>query len=54
MAAKSVEFIKEASAEYEAAFDWFFTRSEQSAAKFAGEVGRAIDMIAEAPALAAG
>jgi plasmid stabilization system protein ParE len=49
MAAKSVEFLQEASAEYEAAFDWYFTRSEPSAWKFSSELAQAIDMIAEAP-----
>jgi plasmid stabilization system protein ParE len=49
MAAKSVEFLEEASAEYEAAFDWYFTRSEASASKFASELAQAIDIIAEAP-----
>ncbi len=49
MAAKSVEFLEEASAEYEAAFDWYFARSESSASKFASELAQAIGMIAEAP-----
>jgi plasmid stabilization system protein ParE len=49
MAAKSVEFLEEASADYEAAFDWYFTRSEATAANFANELARAIGMIAEAP-----
>ena len=49
MAAKSVEFLEEASAEYEAAFDWYFARSESSASKFASELAQAIAMIAEAP-----
>ena len=49
MAAKSIEFLEEASAEYEAAFDWYFARSEASASKFASELAQAIGMIAEAP-----
>ena len=49
MTAKSVEFLDEASAEYEAAFDWYFTRSESSASNFADELAQAISMIAEAP-----
>ncbi len=49
MAAKSVGFLEEASAEYEAAFEWYFTRSEASAANFSSELARAIGMIAEAP-----
>jgi plasmid stabilization system protein ParE len=49
MAAKSIEFLEEASAEYEAAFDWYFARSEASASKFASELAQAIRMIAEAP-----
>jgi plasmid stabilization system protein ParE len=49
MAAKSVEFLDAASSEYEAAFDWYFTRSEASASNFAGELAQAVSMIAEAP-----
>jgi plasmid stabilization system protein ParE len=49
MAAKQVEFHPEASAEYEAAFDWYFQRSELVASKFAGQLSRAIDRIAESP-----
>jgi len=49
MAAKCVEFLEEASAEYEAAFDWYFARSEASASKFSSELAQAIGMIAEAP-----
>ena len=49
MAAKSVEFLEEASAEYEEALDWYLTRSEASASKFASELAQAIDIIAEAP-----
>ena len=49
MAVKSVEFLDEASAEYEAAFDWYFVRRESSAANFAAELAHAVSMIAEAP-----
>jgi plasmid stabilization system protein ParE len=49
MAVKPVEFLDEASAEYEAAFDWYFTRSELSAANFTAELAHAVSMIAEAP-----
>ncbi len=49
MAVKSVEFLDEASAEYEEAFDWYFTRSEASASNFADEIAQAVSMIAEAP-----
>ncbi len=49
MASKEVEFHVEASAEYEAAFDWYFARSELAASKFAEELGRAIGAIAQAP-----
>ncbi|MGD0322923.1 MAG: type II toxin-antitoxin system RelE/ParE family toxin [Terriglobia bacterium] len=49
MAAKSVEFLEEASAEYEEALDWYLTRSEASASKFARDLAQAIGMIAEAP-----
>jgi plasmid stabilization system protein ParE len=46
MAVKSVEFLDEASAEYEAAFDWYLARSESSAANFAAELAHAVSMIA--------
>lgn len=49
MAVKSVEFHEEANAEFEAAFDWYLARNESAAAKFAGELSEAIDMIAVAP-----
>src|SRR5271157_4189131 len=49
MEVKSVEFLEEASAEYEVAFDWYFARSEASAANFADELAHAVSMIAEAP-----
>ena len=46
MASKEVEFHEEASSEYEAAFDWYFARSELAASKFTEELSRAIGMIA--------
>ena len=49
MASKEVEFHEEASSEYEAAFDWYFARSELAASKFTEELSRAINLIAEAP-----
>jgi plasmid stabilization system protein ParE len=49
MAAKPIEFLDEASAEYESAFEWYLTRSEASAANFADEIAHAVSMIAEAP-----
>jgi toxin ParE1/3/4 len=49
MISKVVEFHEEASAEYEAAFDWYFARNELAAWKFEEELGRAIDTITLAP-----
>jgi plasmid stabilization system protein ParE len=49
MAVKNVEFHEEASGEFEAAFDWYFERSESAAAKFANEISRAIPLISESP-----
>jgi plasmid stabilization system protein ParE len=49
MAGKNVEFHEEASAEYEAAFDWYYARSVMAASKFAEELTRAIGIVAEAP-----
>jgi len=50
MAGKEVQFHEEASAEYEAAFDWYFARSELAALKFAEEeLSRAIVTITQAP-----
>jgi len=45
----SVEFHDEASAEYDAAFDWYLERSSDAALKFGAEVNRAVSQIAEAP-----
>ena len=49
MVRKKIEFHEEASREYEAAFDWYFERSELAASKFAEELERAISNIAKAP-----
>jgi toxin ParE1/3/4 len=49
MASKQVQFHEDASAEYEAAFDWYYARSEMAASKFAEELSRAIVTIAQAP-----
>ncbi len=49
MTSKAVEFHEEASLEYAAAFEWYFERSELVASRFAGELNRAIALIAEAP-----
>ena len=45
----SVEFHDEASAEYDAAFDWYLERSSDAALKFDAEVNRAVAQIEEAP-----
>jgi len=44
-----VEFHEEASAEYDAAFDWYLERSPDAAFKFDSEVNRAVAQISEAP-----
>ena len=44
-----VSFHKDASAEYEAAFEWYFLRSEFVASRFAEEMNRAIGIISDAP-----
>ena len=49
MGSKEVEFHEAASLEYEAAFAWYFERSERAASRFAREVERAVASIAEAP-----
>jgi plasmid stabilization system protein ParE len=49
MANKQLEFIGAAAAEYQAALDWYFERSPVAAQKFADEVSRAIDNVAEKP-----
>jgi plasmid stabilization system protein ParE len=49
MAGKSVLFHPEAAAEYEAAFAWYFERSELAASKFAKELDTAVETISETP-----
>jgi toxin ParE1/3/4 len=49
MAAKSVEFHEEASAEFEEAFDWYLARHQSTASNFSTEPSEAIDMIAVGP-----
>jgi len=44
-----VRFHEDAGAEYEAAFEWYFLRSEFVASRFVEEMSRAIAMISEAP-----
>jgi toxin ParE1/3/4 len=40
---------EDAIVEYEAAFDWYFLRSEVVASRFAEEVNRAVTIISDAP-----
>jgi toxin ParE1/3/4 len=47
--AKPIEFHAEASAELEAAFDWYFVRNQRVASDFLEEVDRAIQKITESP-----
>jgi plasmid stabilization system protein ParE len=47
--AGEVRFHEDAAAEYEAAFEWYYLRSEFVASRFAEEMIRAIDMISDAP-----
>jgi toxin ParE1/3/4 len=49
MGSKAVEFHEAASLEFEAAFAWYFERSERAALRFAREVERAVTSISEAP-----
>jgi toxin ParE1/3/4 len=44
-----VTFHEDASAEYEAAFEWYHLRSEFAASRFADELNRAIGEISDAP-----
>jgi toxin ParE1/3/4 len=44
-----VRFHEDAVTEYEAAFEWYYLRSEFLASRFAEEMNRVIDMISEAP-----
>jgi toxin ParE1/3/4 len=46
---ESVEFHPEASAEYDAAFDWYLERSPDAALELDAEVDRALTQIMEAP-----
>jgi toxin ParE1/3/4 len=47
--AVEVTFHEGASSEYEAAFEWYFLRSEFAASRFAEEIDRAIALISESP-----
>jgi plasmid stabilization system protein ParE len=49
MASKRIEFHEEAADEYEAAIDWYFERSPVAAQKFADEINRAIESVAQNP-----
>jgi len=49
MTSKRVEFHEAAALEYQAAYDWYFERSEDAASRFAAEVEIAVGMIGEAP-----
>jgi plasmid stabilization system protein ParE len=49
MTHRKVEFHPQASEEYLAAFEWYFPKNELVAVRFAGEVRRAIELIAKAP-----
>jgi toxin ParE1/3/4 len=49
MGSKAVEFHEAASLEFEAAFAWYFERSERAALRFARKVERAVTLISEAP-----
>jgi plasmid stabilization system protein ParE len=49
MGNRQVEFHEAASLEFEAAFEWYFERSERAALRFACEIERAIVLIANAP-----
>jgi toxin ParE1/3/4 len=44
-----VRFHEDAVTEYEAAFEWYFLRSEFVASRFAEEINRGIAMISDAP-----
>jgi toxin ParE1/3/4 len=49
MRSDAVDLHDEASAEYDAAFDWYLQRSADAALKFDAEVERALTQIVEAP-----
>jgi toxin ParE1/3/4 len=44
-----VDFHPEASDEYDAAFDWYLTRSRDAALRFDAEVDRGLALIIQAP-----
>ena len=46
---ESIEFHHEATAEYDAAFDWYLARSADAAIEFDSEVDRALAQIIAAP-----
>lgn len=50
MGAADVAFHRDAIAEYEEAFGWYFSRSPEVATRFEREVERALHLIVEAPA----
>jgi toxin ParE1/3/4 len=49
MATNKVDLHEEASAEYDAAFDWYLQRSPDAALRFDAEVERALNQIVDAP-----
>jgi toxin ParE1/3/4 len=49
MPTNAVDLHEEASAEYDAAFDWYLQRSPDAALKFDAEVERALTQIVQAP-----
>ncbi len=49
MPTEAVEFHEEATAEYDAAFDWYLEQSPDAALKFDAQVDRALAYILHAP-----
>jgi toxin ParE1/3/4 len=49
MVSKRIELHKNAAADYQVAFDWYFDRSPLAAQKFDEELGYALQRIAENP-----
>jgi toxin ParE1/3/4 len=49
MPTNAVEFHQEATAEYDAAFDWYLERSPDAALKFDAEVDRGLAQIIHSP-----
>ena len=49
MATKNVEFHEEAALEFLAAVEWYLARSEIVASRFAQQITRAVQLIAQAP-----